>query len=126
MLFSSCGGILYSQFDAKTRNLQSQQVGEEGGCHSTITLYSNHVECIKVLLHHHRNFIFRYNLSSLSNCSKTTISKWVFGKIFSQNQIVPILLYRKPNFLIFVRAHVIMTSQKPNVGHVGTLFGTNV
>ncbi len=50
----------------------------------------------------------------------------LFGIIFSQNQIFPILLYRKRNFLIFVRAHVIMTSQKPNAGHVGTLFGIKV
>ncbi len=50
-----------------------------------------------------------------------------FGKksqsLFSQNPIFPILLYRKPHFLIFVRVHVIMTSQKPNAGHVGTYFG---
>ncbi len=26
----------------------------------------------------------------------------------------------------FVRAHVIMTSQKPNAGNVGTLFGISV
>ena len=40
--------------------------------------------------------------------------------------IFPILLYRKWNFLIFVTAHVIMTSQTLKTGVVGTLFGINV
>ena len=41
-----------------------------------------------------------------------------FGKKFSQN---PILLYfciKELNFAIFVRARVIMTSQKPNPGDI--------
>ncbi len=48
------------------------------------------------------------------------------GFLVNPNPIFPLLLYRKPNFLIFVRAHVIMTSQKPNAGHVGNYFGINV
>ena len=43
-----------------------------------------------------------------------------------QNLIFPILLYRKLNFLIFARLRVIMTSQTPKTGIVGTLFGINV
>ncbi len=35
-----------------------------------------------------------------------------------------ILLFRKQNFLIFVRARSIMTSQKPNTGYIGIVFGT--
>ena len=109
-------------------SLQSRQEG--GGCHSTI--YSKHVECIKVLLHHYfRKYCFQISYlgiiyHSLSYFSKKSRSKWVFGQNFSQNQICPILLYRKPNFLIFMREHVIMTSQKPNAGHDGTYFGINV
>ena len=40
----------------------------------------------------------------LSQFSKKSRSKQVFGKSFCQNPIFPILLYRKLNFLIFVSA----------------------
>ena len=71
------------------------------------------------------NFIFRYNLPFSSYFSKKSDQNKLGVKIFSQNPI-PILMYRKPNFLIFVRAHISMTSQKPHAGHVGTYFGINV
>ncbi len=52
--------------------------------------------------------------------------KVVFWTYFNQNSIFPILLYRKQNFLIFVRAHVILTSHI-NTGNVGIFFrGTKI
>ena len=49
---------------------------------------------------------------------KITI-KMKFGTIFSQSTKFLIHLYRKPCFLTFVMARVIMTSQKPNTWVVG-------
>ena len=45
-----------------------------------------------------------------------------FRTTFSQNPIFPV---RKQNFLIFVTAHIIMMSQKPNTEDIGTLIGIN-
>ncbi len=50
----------------------------------------------------------------------------VLAKFLVKIQFSYTNLYRKPHFLIFARAHVIMTSQKPEAGHVGTSFAINV
>ncbi len=57
------------------------------------------------------------------NLDKRMRSQWT---ICSQNLIFSILLDWKPNLLIFVRAHVIMTSWKWNIGVVSTLFGIKI
>ncbi len=80
---------MYRTFSGGRVSLQSRQVG---GCHSTITLYSKHVECIKVLLHHYfRRYCFQISYLGIiyhspSYFSKKSRSKWVFGKKFSQIQ----------------------------------------
>ncbi len=61
-LGSMVGDILCDNFDAKTGctatsrrrvNLKNRQVGS--GCHSIFTLYSKHVEYMKVLLHYFKD-----------------------------------------------------------------------
>ncbi len=44
----------------------------------------------------------------------------------SQNPMIPYFCTGTLNFTIFVSAHVIITSQKPNPGDDGTSFGINV
>ncbi len=65
-------------------------------------------------------------VTQIRTSKKVFNSRLTKGGGYNQFQYFPILLYRKPNFLIFMRAHAIMTSQKPNAGHVGTYFGIGV
>ncbi len=93
-----------------------------------ITLNSKKYSTKSVLMQHQlrRHCIQTLYLGKICHSlllwSKKVLWKFVFGTSFSQNLISPVLLYRKLNFLIFVRVHVIVTSQKPNDGGVGTLW----